>query len=149
MYPALAVSVARTFALPEASKLRSLFDEPGFADFATDTVVTPLCCHRSAPITAPLGAAAARPVSQALVGLSDDIRSALKSRRRRTGEAERYLIAVLEFDGHTVGINGLIALVRASRRRASIADGSTLLPRRDRVPKQRLPGNGSDQCGLV
>src|SRR5947209_3020790 len=36
--PSLAESVARTFALAEASKLRSLFDEAGFTDFATDTV---------------------------------------------------------------------------------------------------------------
>jgi hypothetical protein len=93
-----------------------------------------------------LGAAAAH--GQALVGLSDDIRSAFKSPvDARTGEAERYLIAVLEFDGHTVGINGLIALVRASRRRASIADGGTLPRRRDRVPKQRLPGTDPISAG--
>jgi ubiquinone/menaquinone biosynthesis C-methylase UbiE len=36
--PGLAESVARTFALADASKLRSLFDEARFADFATDTV---------------------------------------------------------------------------------------------------------------
>src|ERR1700726_374179 len=36
--PILAESVARTFALAEASKLRSLFDAAGFADFAADTV---------------------------------------------------------------------------------------------------------------
>src|SRR6267378_3832611 len=34
--PGLAESVACTFALAEASKLRSLFDAAGFADFATD-----------------------------------------------------------------------------------------------------------------
>ena len=36
--PGLAESVARTFALAEAPKLRSLFDVAGFADFATNTV---------------------------------------------------------------------------------------------------------------
>src|ERR1700687_343681 len=35
--PSLADAVTRTFALAEASKLRSLFDAAGFADFATDT----------------------------------------------------------------------------------------------------------------
>jgi hypothetical protein len=36
--PGLAESVARTVALAEAPKLRSLFDAAGFADFATNTV---------------------------------------------------------------------------------------------------------------
>jgi ubiquinone/menaquinone biosynthesis C-methylase UbiE len=36
--PGLTESVSRTFALAEASKLRSLFDEAGFADFASDTI---------------------------------------------------------------------------------------------------------------
>src|SRR5579862_2675985 len=36
--PSLAESVTRTFALAEAAKLRSLFDEAGFGDFTTDTV---------------------------------------------------------------------------------------------------------------
>jgi ubiquinone/menaquinone biosynthesis C-methylase UbiE len=36
--PSLAEAVARTFALSEAAKLRSLFNEAGFADFDTNTV---------------------------------------------------------------------------------------------------------------
>ncbi len=36
--PSLAAAVARTFALGEASHLRSLFDQAGLADFETDTV---------------------------------------------------------------------------------------------------------------
>ena len=36
--PNLADSVARTFALAEAAKLRSLFDKAGFGEFATDTI---------------------------------------------------------------------------------------------------------------
>ena len=36
--PSLAEAVTRTFALSEASRLRSLFDEAGLVDFETDTV---------------------------------------------------------------------------------------------------------------
>jgi hypothetical protein len=36
--PSLAEAVARTFALGEASRLRSLFAQAGLADFETDTV---------------------------------------------------------------------------------------------------------------
>jgi len=36
--PNLGDSVARTFALAEAAKLRSLFDKAGFGEFATDTI---------------------------------------------------------------------------------------------------------------
>jgi len=36
--PSLAESVARTFALGAAAKLRLLFNEAGFADFQTDTM---------------------------------------------------------------------------------------------------------------
>ena len=36
--PSLAEAVARTFALGEASRLRSLFDQAGLTDFETDTV---------------------------------------------------------------------------------------------------------------
>jgi ubiquinone/menaquinone biosynthesis C-methylase UbiE len=70
--PGLAESVARTFALAEAPKLRSLFDVAGFADFATNTVrhafVLPSFDAYS-PFERGGGS-----TGQALAALSDDIR---------------------------------------------------------------------------
>ena len=60
--PSLADAVARTFALAEASKVRSLFDEAGLLTSRPIRSGTPLSCRRSTPITAPLSVVAARPV---------------------------------------------------------------------------------------
>jgi len=80
--PDLADSVARTFALAEAPKLRSLFDVAGFADFATNTVrhafVLPSFDAYYSPFERGGGS-----TGQALAALSDDIRRAVHEEARR------------------------------------------------------------------
>ena len=80
--PGLAESVARTFALAEASQLRSLFDAAGFADFATDTVrhafVLPSFDAYYDPFERGGGS-----TGQALVALPEDIRRAVREEVRR------------------------------------------------------------------
>jgi SAM-dependent methyltransferase len=80
--PGLAESVARTFALAEASNLRPLFDEAGLADFATHTVrhafVLPSFDAYYGPFERGGGS-----TGQALVGLPEDIRRAVREEARR------------------------------------------------------------------
>jgi SAM-dependent methyltransferase len=79
--PGLAASVARSLALAGASKLRSLFDDAGFADFATDTV-------RHAFVLPSFDAyyrlfeRGGGSTGQALVGLSEDVRRAVREEAR-------------------------------------------------------------------
>jgi ubiquinone/menaquinone biosynthesis C-methylase UbiE len=80
--PGLAESVARTFALAAASKLRSLFDEAGFADFATDTVRHAFVLPSFDVYYSPFERGGCS-TGQALVGLSDDIRRAVREEARR------------------------------------------------------------------
>jgi ubiquinone/menaquinone biosynthesis C-methylase UbiE len=80
--PGLAESVARTFALAEAPKLRSLFEAAGFADFATNTVrhafVLPSFDAYYGPFERGGGS-----TGQALAALSEDIRCAVREEARR------------------------------------------------------------------
>ena len=80
--PGLAESVARTFALAEAPKLRSLFDAAGFVDFATNTVghafVLPSFDAYYGPFERGGGS-----TGQALAALSEDIRRAVREEARR------------------------------------------------------------------
>ena len=80
--PNLAESVARTFALAEAPKLRSLFDAAGFVDFATNTVghafVLPSFDAYYGPFERGGGS-----TGQALAALCEDIRRAVREEVRR------------------------------------------------------------------
>jgi ubiquinone/menaquinone biosynthesis C-methylase UbiE len=80
--PILAESVARTFALAEASKLRSLFDVAGFADFAADTVGHAFVMQSFDAYYGPFERGGCS-TGQALVGLSEDIRRAVREEARR------------------------------------------------------------------
>src|SRR5580704_18450611 len=80
--PILAESVARTFALAEASKLRSLFDVAGFADFAADTVRHAFVMQSFDAYYGPFERGGCS-TGQAPVGLSEDIRRAVRDEARR------------------------------------------------------------------
>jgi ubiquinone/menaquinone biosynthesis C-methylase UbiE len=80
--PGLAESVARTFALAEASKLRQFFDEAGFADFATDTVRHAFVLPSFDAYYGPFERGGCS-TGQALVGLSADTRRAVREEARR------------------------------------------------------------------
>ena len=80
--PSLAESVAHTFALAEASKLRLLFDAAGFVDFATDTVRHAFVLPSFDSYYGPFERGGCS-TGQALVGLSDDIRRAVREEARR------------------------------------------------------------------
>jgi len=80
--PSLADSVARTFALAKASKLRSLFDEAGFADFATDTVRHAFVLPSFEAYYDPFERGGCS-TGQALTGLPHDIRHAVREEARR------------------------------------------------------------------
>jgi len=80
--PSLAESVTRTFALAEAAKLRSLFDEAGFGDFATDTVRHAFVLPSFDAYYSPFERGGAS-TGQALAGLSEDIRQAVREEARR------------------------------------------------------------------
>ncbi|MBV9017084.1 MAG: methyltransferase domain-containing protein [Alphaproteobacteria bacterium] len=80
--PDLAESVARTFALAEASKLQSLFDEAGFADFATDTVRHAFVLPSFDAYYSPFERGGCS-TGQALASLSQDIRRAVREEARR------------------------------------------------------------------
>ena len=80
--PGLAESVARTFALAEASKLRQFFDEAGFADFVTDTVRHAFVLPSFDAYYGPFERGGCS-TGQALVGLSADIRRAVREEARR------------------------------------------------------------------
>jgi ubiquinone/menaquinone biosynthesis C-methylase UbiE len=79
--PGLAESVARTFALGEASRLKSLFSEAGFADFETDTVrrafVLPSFDAYYGPFERGGGS-----TGQALAALPEEIRRAIREEAR-------------------------------------------------------------------
>jgi hypothetical protein len=78
--PSLAESVARTFALGEASQLQSLFNDAGVADFETDTVrhtfVLPSFDAYYGPFERGGGS-----TGQALAALPEEIRRAVAKRR--------------------------------------------------------------------
>ena len=78
----MAESVARTFALAEASKLRSLFDEAGFAAFATETVRHTFVLPSFDAYYGPFERGGCS-TGQALVGLSEDVRRAVREETRR------------------------------------------------------------------
>jgi SAM-dependent methyltransferase len=80
--PGLAVPVARTFALAEVSKLRSLFNESGFAGFATDTVRHAFVLPSFDAYYGPFERGGCS-TGQALVGLSEHIRRAVREEARR------------------------------------------------------------------
>src|SRR3984893_9604727 len=80
--PARAESFARTFALAEASKLRSLFDAAGLADFATDTVRHAFVLPSFDAYYGPFERGGCS-TGQELVGLSEDIRRAVREEARR------------------------------------------------------------------
>jgi ubiquinone/menaquinone biosynthesis C-methylase UbiE len=80
--PSLAESVAGTFALAEASKLRALFGEVGFADFATDTVRHAFVMPSFDAYYGPFERGGCS-TGQALVGLPEDIRRAVREEARR------------------------------------------------------------------
>jgi len=80
--PGLAETVARTFALAEASKLKLLFDEAGFSDFSTDTVRHAFVLPSFDAYYGPFERGGCS-TGQALVGLSEDIRRAVREEARR------------------------------------------------------------------
>ena len=98
--PSLAEAVTRTFALSEASRLRSLFDEAGLVDFETDTVRHTFVLPSFDAYYGPFERGGAS-TGQALEGLPEEIRRAVREEVQRdiadTGgpvEAEaEYLIA--------------------------------------------------------
>ena len=80
--PSLAESVASTFALAEASKLRLLFDDAGFADFATITIRHVFVLPSFDAYYSPFERGGCS-TGQALAGLSEDIRRAVREESRR------------------------------------------------------------------
>ena len=80
--PSLAAAVARTFALGEASRLRSLFDQAGLADFATDTVKHTFVLPSFDAYYGPFERGGAS-TGQALAGLPEEVRRAVREEVRR------------------------------------------------------------------
>ena len=80
--PSLAESVARTFALGEAAKLRLLFNEAGFADFKTDTVRHTFVLPSFEAYYGPFERGGAS-TGQALAALPEEIRRAIREEVRR------------------------------------------------------------------
>jgi SAM-dependent methyltransferase len=80
--PGLADAVARTFALAEAAKLGSLFGAAGFADFTTDTVRHAFVLPSFDAYYGPFERGGCS-TGQALVGLSEDTRRAVREEARR------------------------------------------------------------------
>jgi ubiquinone/menaquinone biosynthesis C-methylase UbiE len=79
--PSLAEAVARTFALGEASRLRSLFNAAGFADFATDTVRHTFVLPSFDAYYGPFERGGAS-TGQALATLPEEIRRAIREEVR-------------------------------------------------------------------
>ena len=79
--PTLAESVARTFALADAAKLRSLFDEAGFGEFATDTVRHAFVLPSFDAYYGPFERGGAS-TGQALAGLSEQLRRFIREEVR-------------------------------------------------------------------
>jgi ubiquinone/menaquinone biosynthesis C-methylase UbiE len=80
--PSLAEAVTRTFALGEASLLRSLFNEAGFADFGTDTVRHTFVLSSFDAYYSPFERGGAS-TGQALAALPEEIRAAVREEVRR------------------------------------------------------------------
>ena len=80
--PSLAESVARTFALGKAAKLRLLFNEAGFADFKTDTVRHTFVLPSFEAYYGPFERGGAS-TGQALAALPEEIRRAIREEVRR------------------------------------------------------------------
>jgi ubiquinone/menaquinone biosynthesis C-methylase UbiE len=80
--PGLAEAVARTFSLGEASRLRSLFNEAGFADFETDTVKHTFVLPSFDAYYGPFERGGAS-TGQALAILPEDMRRAVREEVRR------------------------------------------------------------------
>jgi ubiquinone/menaquinone biosynthesis C-methylase UbiE len=85
--PSVAEAVTRTFALGEASRLRSLFDEAGLANFETDTVRHTFVLPSFDAYYGPFERGGAS-TGQALAGLPEEIRRAVREEVRR-GLADR------------------------------------------------------------
>jgi ubiquinone/menaquinone biosynthesis C-methylase UbiE len=80
--PSLAAAVARTFALGEASRLRSLFDQAGLADFETDTVKHTFVLPSFNAYYGPFERGGAS-TGQVLAGLPEEVRRAVREEVRR------------------------------------------------------------------
>src|SRR5258705_224622 len=80
--PSLAEAVTRTFALREASRLRSLFDEAGLVDFETDTVRHTFVLPSFDAYYGPFERGGAS-TGQALEGLPEEIRRAVREEVQR------------------------------------------------------------------
>jgi SAM-dependent methyltransferase len=80
--PSLAEAVTRTFALGEASNLRLLFDEAGFADFVTDTVRHTFVLPSFDAYYGPFERGGAS-TGQALAALPEEIRRGIREEVRR------------------------------------------------------------------
>ena len=80
--PSLAEAVTRTFALNEASRLQSLFNQAGFADFETSTVRHTFVLPSFDAYYGPFERGGAS-TGQALAGLPKDIREAVREEVRR------------------------------------------------------------------
>jgi SAM-dependent methyltransferase len=79
--PNLADSVARTFALAEAAKLRSLFDTAGFGEFATDTIRHVFALPSFDAYYGPFERGGGS-TGQALAGLSEELRRCIRKEVR-------------------------------------------------------------------
>jgi ubiquinone/menaquinone biosynthesis C-methylase UbiE len=80
--PSLDEAVTRTFALGEASRLRDLFNEAGFADFKTDTVRHAFVLPSFDAYYGPFERGGAS-TGQALAALPEEIRRAVREEVRR------------------------------------------------------------------
>ena len=80
--PSLAEAVARTFALGEAPRLRSLFDQAGLTDFETHTVKHTFVLPSFDAYYGPFERGGAS-TGQALAGLPEEVRRAVREEVRR------------------------------------------------------------------
>src|ERR1700676_29586 len=87
--PSLAEAVTRTFALSGASRLRSLFDQAGLADFETDTVKHTFVLPSFDAYYSPFERGGAS-TGQALAGLPEEVRRAVREEVRRDPRRQRW-----------------------------------------------------------
>jgi hypothetical protein len=80
--PSLAEAVARTFALGETPRLRSLFDQAGLVDFETDTVKHTFVLPSFDAYYGPFERGGAS-TGQALAALPEEIRRSVREEVRR------------------------------------------------------------------
>jgi len=80
--PSLAAAVTRTFALGEATRIRSLFDEAGFAEIETRTVRHTFVLPSFEAYYGPFERGGAS-TGQALAALSEEMRRAVREEVRR------------------------------------------------------------------